>query len=75
MQLHLSYDQYLLQEHAYASLYLIIAVSLAIWVWVHTPLHRLLSTFIYRHFMMWRECRARRLAQEKQAGAQPHEKH
>jgi len=57
------------------SLILNIVLALVIVMWVLAPLHRLLSTFIYRHFMMWRECRARRLAQEKQAGAQPHEKH
>lgn len=37
--------------------------------------HRLLSTFIYRHLMMWRECRARRLMKKEHAGATCHEKY
>ncbi len=57
------------------SLVLNIVLALGIFAWILTPLHRLLSTFIYRHFMMWRECRARRLMQKKHAGARPHEKH
>ncbi len=50
-----------------------IVLALVIVMWIIAPLHRLLSTFIYRHIMMWRECRARRLAQEQHAGVQSRE--
>ena len=40
-----------------------LVLALVIFKWVLMPLHCLLSSLIYRQFMMWREGRARQLMQ------------